>query len=97
MVTVEFSGAVYSLGDDQAAMLAQNLRNYAKGSYPADVKLATELSGNPNWIDGALAVADFLEEIPRRQSRRPAAAGGQGGGIDVLVAADHPGPRRLQR
>lgn len=63
MVTVEFSGAVYSLGDDQAAMLAQNLRNYAKGSYPADVQLATELSGNPNWIDGALAVADFLEEI----------------------------------
>jgi hypothetical protein len=63
MVTVEFSGAVYTLKGQEPEFLAQNLRNYAKGTLPADVKLVTELSGNPNWTDGALAAADFIEEI----------------------------------
>ena len=63
MVTVEFAGIVYKLTDDQAKLLAENLRNYARGTFPADVKLVTELSGNPNWAGGALAAADFIEEI----------------------------------
>jgi hypothetical protein len=63
MVSVEFSGSVYTLTDDQGKLLAENLRNYAKGTFPADVKRVTELSGNPNWTDGALAAADFIEEI----------------------------------
>ena len=29
----------------------------------ATVKLVTELSGNPGWTDGALAAAEFIEEI----------------------------------
>lgn len=60
---VEFSGVVYRLTDDQTKLLAERLRNYARGTFPDDVKRATELSGNPNWADGALATADFLEEI----------------------------------
>jgi hypothetical protein len=63
MVTVEFSGSIYTLTDDEAALLAQNLRNYAKGTFPADVKLVTELSGNPQWNGGALAAAEFIEEV----------------------------------
>ena len=37
MVTVDFSGTVYKLTDDQANLLAENLRNYARGTFPAYV------------------------------------------------------------
>ena len=63
MATVEFSGIVYTLSDDQAKLLAERLRNYACGTFPDDVKRVSEMSGNPNWAAGALATADFLEEI----------------------------------
>jgi len=62
MVSFEFSGSVYELTDNQATWLAETLRNYAKGKLPADVTRAAELGGNPNWTEGALAVADFIEE-----------------------------------
>lgn len=54
---------VYKLTDDQATLLAERLRNYAKGKFQADVRRASELSGNPKWTEGALAVADFTEEV----------------------------------
>jgi hypothetical protein len=63
VVSYEFREAVYQLTDDQATLLAERLRNYAKGTFPAAVKRAADLSGNPNWTDGALAVADFTEEV----------------------------------
>jgi hypothetical protein len=63
MVTVEFSESTYTLTYDEGTVLAQNLRNYAKGTFPADVKLVTDLSGNQHWTDGALAAAEFIEEI----------------------------------
>lgn len=63
MVRFEFSGVVYSLPEAQATVLAQKLRSCAKGKLPAEVKRIRRLSGNPRWQDGALAVADFTEEI----------------------------------
>lgn len=62
MVSFEFSGCVYELTENQATFLAETLRNYAKGKCPAAIKQAADLGGNPNWTDGALAVADFIEE-----------------------------------
>ena len=59
----EFSGVVYSLAEDQATLLAHKLRSCAKGKLPDQVKRIRKLSGNPHWQDGALAVADFTEEI----------------------------------
>ncbi|HUE28623.1 MAG TPA: hypothetical protein VMP89_17750 [Solirubrobacteraceae bacterium] len=63
MVSFEFCESVYELTDKQATLLAERLRNYAKGTFPAAVKRVVDLSGNPNWTDGALAVADFTEEL----------------------------------
>jgi hypothetical protein len=63
VVSFEFCELIYELTDDQATLLAERLRNYAKGTFPAAVKRITDLSGNPNWTDGALAVADFTEEL----------------------------------
>jgi hypothetical protein len=63
MVALEYLGREYLLTDDQGIHLAQNLRNYAKGTVPAGVRLGAELSGNPHWADGALCAAEFIEEI----------------------------------
>lgn len=63
MVSFEFCQVVYELTDNQATLLAERLRNYAKGTFPAAVKRVADLSGNPNWTEGALAVADFTEEL----------------------------------
>jgi hypothetical protein len=63
VVTFEFSSSVYLLTEREATLLAENLRNYAKGVFPRDVDLASRLSGDGRWIDGALAVADFIEEM----------------------------------
>jgi hypothetical protein len=54
---------MYTLEDDQATLLAERLRSYAKGKLQSDIKRASELSGNPQWTEGALAVADFTEEL----------------------------------
>ena len=53
---------MFELTENQATFLAETLRNYAKGKCPAAIKEAADLGGNPNWTDGALAVADFIEE-----------------------------------
>jgi hypothetical protein len=63
MVAVEFAGTEYVLRYEQAILLAEKLRNYAKGTFPDDVNRAAQISGNPNWVDGALAAAEFIEEI----------------------------------
>ncbi len=63
MVDFEFAGVGYSLSEDDATLLAHMLRSCAKGKLPLDVKRIGKLSGNPHWEDGALAVADFAEEI----------------------------------
>jgi hypothetical protein len=62
MVTLEAFGDLYELSDNEATLLAQNLRNYAKGVFPHDVELGARLSGTPDWTAGALAAADFIEE-----------------------------------
>lgn len=62
MVGFEFCEHAYELTENQATFLAETLRNYAKGKCPAAIREAAEMGGNPNWTDGALAVADFIEE-----------------------------------
>jgi hypothetical protein len=62
VVSFEFSEYVFELTENQATFLAETLRSYAKGKCPAAVKQAAEMGGNPNWTEGALAVADFIEE-----------------------------------
>jgi hypothetical protein len=63
MVALEFASIVYRLTEDEATLLAENLRNYARGRLPRDVDLGSRLSGDRRWTDGALALADFLEEM----------------------------------
>lgn len=53
---------MFSLSDDDATLLAEALRGYAKGKLPDKERQVAGLSGNAHWTDGALAVADFTEE-----------------------------------
>jgi hypothetical protein len=62
VIAFEFATRVYWLTDDQATLLSESLRTYAKGTRPRDVALGSQLSGNPDWTDGALALAEFTEE-----------------------------------
>jgi hypothetical protein len=63
VVAFEYAGTVYTLTNEQATQLAETLRRYAKGRLPADVQRVSQQSGNQDWADGALAVADFTEEV----------------------------------
>lgn len=63
MVTFDYASICYSLTEREATRLAENLRNYARGTFPSDVERAARLSGNPAWADGALAVADCIEDV----------------------------------
>ncbi len=54
---------MFVLSDDEATLLAERLRSYAKGKLKSDIERASRLSGNPRWTEGALAVADFIEEV----------------------------------
>lgn len=63
MVTFELAGTAYALSDNEATLLAERLRSYAKGKLKSDIDRASRLSGNPQWTEGALAVADFTEEV----------------------------------
>lgn len=62
VIAFEFATREYRLTDDQATVLAESLRNYANGKLADDVALGQRLSGNRDWTDGALALADFIEE-----------------------------------
>lgn len=77
MVAFELCGAVYTLTDMQAIVLAERLRNYAKGRYPEEVKWACELSGNDAWTGGALSAADFIEEALVGNIAEPLPLGGK--------------------
>jgi hypothetical protein len=43
-------------------LIAENLRLFARGKFPADEQLAAKLGAKPDWTGGALALADSIEE-----------------------------------
>lgn len=62
MIAFEFAGTLYDLSERGATQLAESLRNYARGKFAPDLRRASELSGNPNWTEGALAASDVIED-----------------------------------
>lgn len=61
-VTFEVSGSTFAVPERQATILAENLRLFSKGQFPADVEMVARLGAHPEWRDGARAVGDFTEE-----------------------------------
>lgn len=63
MVAFEFAGAVYAIAEEHATLLAETLRGYGRGKLPEEQRRIAVLSGNTHWTEGALALADFTEEV----------------------------------
>jgi hypothetical protein len=51
----------FPLGE-QATLVAENLRLFACGKFPDDVKLAADLGSRTDWTAGALTLANTIEE-----------------------------------
>lgn len=62
-VTFETSdGSLFTL-HEQATLVAENLRLFAGGKFPPDQELVARLGAKPNWTEGALALADVIEDV----------------------------------
>ena len=70
-VSFEVSGEIYTLPAAQATILAEKLRVFATGGYRDDVQLLADLGTEEAWIDGARAVADFMEDVIRGDITAP--------------------------
>jgi hypothetical protein len=53
-------GRIYPL-DEQAALVAENLRLFAIGKFPRDVELVEQMGASPDWRDGAKPLSDVIE------------------------------------
>jgi hypothetical protein len=62
-VSFEASGTPYTLPQAQATLLAENLRGHAAGNFPKDDQLIARLGAAPGWGEGALAMADAIEDV----------------------------------
>lgn len=57
-VRFEIDGKVYALQHKVAAILAENLRGFAAGNFPADVE---RLGPDESWVEAARETADWIE------------------------------------
>jgi hypothetical protein len=55
----EVGGGLYPLPERQASILAEQLRLFAKGNFPDDVR---SLAAGERWIKGARPAADLIED-----------------------------------
>jgi hypothetical protein len=63
VVGFEIDGRFCELPEPQARILAERLRGFAAGIYPDDVALLSTLGTDPEWVKGALATADAIEDV----------------------------------
>lgn len=63
-ITFSVCGKVFTVPKKQAELLAENLRLFAQGKFPRDVKATAQRGVNPNWDkEGALPMAEVLEDM----------------------------------
>lgn len=51
--------------------MAENLRGHAAGNFPEDDKLIARLGAAPGWSNGALAMADAIEDVLTGRTNSP--------------------------
>lgn len=59
----EFDSNVYIMPDSAATLFAEHLRRYSAGNFFGDLSRLAESPGvAPDWLDGARALADIIED-----------------------------------
>lgn len=62
-VTFSISGEIFTVPRAQAELLAENLRLFARGKFPRDVRATAQLGLSPSWDkEGALSMAEAMED-----------------------------------
>lgn len=86
-VRFEASGSVFTIRRRQAELLAENLRLFATGKFPRDVAEVVRLGVSHRWAkDGALAMAEVMEDVLAGRLGIPIPLGG-GKGAEAMFGA----------
>jgi hypothetical protein len=62
-VVFDIDGQRATLTEPSASLIAEKLRCFAVGCYPKDVEYLTQCGYDPSWLQGAPALADFMEDV----------------------------------
>jgi hypothetical protein len=86
-VTFSVSGKVFTVPRRQAELLAENLRLFARGKFPRDVKATAQVGVNPNWDkEGALPMAEVVEDVLTGRMTGPIPLA-EGKGAEAMLGA----------
>jgi hypothetical protein len=47
---------------EQATLIAENLRLFGAGKFPGDVELVRKMGAQPDWREGAIPLAEMIED-----------------------------------
>jgi hypothetical protein len=86
-IVFNIDGRAGSLSARVAEMIAENLRCYAVGRFPRDVAILTNCGVDPAWLEGAIPLAEVIEDtlVGRREGSIPLDSGGKA--ADALAQA----------
>jgi hypothetical protein len=72
-IVFDIDGRAGSLPARVAEMIAENLRCYAVGRFPRDVAILTNCGVDPAWLEGAIPLAEVIEDtlVGRREGPIP--------------------------
>jgi hypothetical protein len=86
-VTFEIAGRTGTPSQRVAEMIAENLRCYGNGGFARDGAILTDAGVDPQWLTGAQAAADVMEDtlVGRRHGAIPLDPSGKA--ADALAQA----------
>jgi hypothetical protein len=92
-VAFDVDGQQCALSEPEGRILGERLRGFAAGQYEGDVTLLAEHGTDREWIDGARALADAIEDVLTATRPGPIPLDPTGKAADAAVAAiSLPGP-----
>src|SRR5712692_7913045 len=83
----EIDGGRFDLSEPEARILGERLRGFAAGIYPDDVALLSRLGTDPQWVEGARAIADAIEDVLTTTREGPIPVDPDGKAADALFHA----------
>jgi hypothetical protein len=76
-----------TLSEPEGRMLGERLRGFAAGNFPADVALLAKHGTDPEWVEGARALADAIEDVLTTTREGPIPIDAKGKAANAALAA----------